>query len=270
MVSIPQDRWGFVEHRDAPHNAGFIGLASLWGDDDAASKYIKPVTNTLLKPVFNPYKHPTYVWSNTEDFRKKIYDNFLAKIEWRKYPKTEYNPDKKGILDFQAGVNGDQIMPMNIYYGEVGNSKQHRKFLAGFLLRAFFFPNWSDHLFIKMHHLSPVLRCYWFTRFLCLFTDIWAVIGALLDWSPVKGHATNKIRLFIFLLQAKKKRGNIWTWLVKKITKLKAKKEGYSKLSEYFLASFQDYWKDKIVVKGQIVKNPKAIIWRLMPFEEMD
>lgn len=240
--NVPSDEWGFIEPRDAAHNAGFLALAHYYsGNTDLADKIMEPVKDILLKPWLFPYKHPTYKWSNCEDWRKTAYNIFLSKL---------------GVDPF-CGMNGDQTMPVNCFYAEKRNLKQHLRFLAGFPFRLFFYPNLGDNLLLKLDHLSPIFRAYRYSRWLCWLTDSFFYLGSLFTVKrPISEETTNKIRMFLFLVNATRFGHTIWTKKVLRLIETKLGAEDVEDINGYFKKAFQTYWHS----------GPKMEIWEKMPF----
>jgi len=223
-----------LDKRDTCHNAAFCGLAYLWnGHDDIAFQYTDPIKHILWK-TFWPYKNPTYRYSNSEGFTKWLYDNILKKIG----------------LDPHKGLNGDQTQPMNIYFAETKQYWQIIKFLFGMILRLGFYPNF-EHIVFKMGHLSPVLRAfrlkpiYWFTDMIFYFSSLLELK------KPMSESTTNKIRMYIMLVNAEHQ-PTVWTKLVKKRIKQTQDFKKYMSFKMYWINVFSIYW-DPSTSLGQII-----------------
>lgn len=255
-----KDAWGFIEPRDAAHNAAFysIGLVHS-GEIEKADEFMFPVISMLLRYALFPIKHPTYVWSNTEDWRLLLYRNFFKKFEWLTGKYSKENPakywgkevfEKQSVLDFYAGSNPDQLEPCIHYFALRGMRKEIKKILKGLILRLGFFPN-GEHILIKPQFLSPIFRALNIPLY--KFTDFFFWISASGEIKvPPEESATNKIRMYLYLVGAEKTPSR-WTKCIKK----KIKKE-YGSTEDFFKKAFWSYWKpgsDKEAISNSMPFN---------------
>jgi len=216
----------FIGTRDVAHNMAFYALTYVFmGHTGMAKRVFEPVKKVLFKSIFWPIKDPSYFWSNSEGWTKCIYDKILSKFGC--------NPRK--------GTNPDQTLPCNIFAALAKDNEFLRRFLIGLLLRFGFYPNF-EHILMKPHHLSPIFRAY-NLKPLYWITDIFFYLSVKLDLvEKIQESSTNKVKYYIFLVQAEKK-PTFWTKLAKISFKKAAFFEGIPGINKYFEAVFAEYFK---------------------------
>jgi len=223
--------------RDIAHNAGFFCIAYLLKHKRIAPLckviYIN-IKEILFSSILWPIKSPSYTYANSEGFTRWIYEKLFVKIA--------FNPHK--------GTNPDQTMPLLIYAALIKDYRFLLKFLLGLASRLGFYPNF-EHIILKPHHLSPIFRAFRIKPFYWI-ADIFFYISNKIDKTSIHKSTTNKIRAYIYLIQAENSK-TIWTKLVKNDYIVKAVKEGYS---------LEDYWKKVF----EIYFHTDSEIFQNMPY----
>ncbi len=242
---MTKDLWGFIEPRDAAHNAAFYSIALFHdGQINNSEEYMWPVISMLLRNFLFPIKHPTYVWSNTEDWRKWLWMRFLSwfnvfGIRHIKHRPARYfgQPTyvKKSPLDFYAGSNPDQLGPCVHYFAIKKYHIETVKIVTGLILRAGFFPN-GEHILFKPQFLSPIFRQFHIPLYWITDLAFWVSANGDLDEHPCKS-TTNKIRMYLFLCQAEESPTIFTKWIKDRI------EEMWGSTEEFFKTSFWYYWR---------------------------
>ena len=218
--------------RDIAFTTGIYCFA-LWHESkwDAlkAKALFHPVEKILFRSTLWPIKDPTYFWHNSDGITL-----FIGKILHR------------FKIAVRKGTNPDQTMPCLIYAALSGNKKFLKKFLLGMILRIGFYPN-GEHILFKLHHLSPVMRGFKI-HWLLWVTDFWFYVSICFDSKlSISQSTTNKIRAYLFLVQAE---GSPTIWTKKaKIKLLKAARpfEIYT-LWFYFKLAYKTYFKKESLI----------------------
>lgn len=206
----------YLDDRDSAHQNSFYAIALFLVRRDVEAKaWMRPVKEELFKSILWPIKNPTYFWSNSEGFTKKLADKF------------------KCLAGIKKGTNFDQVDPANVYFALTKDHKSLLKFVVGLCLRAGFMPNF-EHVLLKPQAMHSVFRA-WHLWPLYIIVDFITLLLSAIDYNS-EGTSC-KIRLFTYLLLAEKTNTQtIFTWLTKAY---------YSKdmpLSTYFSNTFYIYF----------------------------
>lgn len=161
----------YIDQRDSAHNASFAAIGGK-------PEYMQIIYDECIGYCIFPIKNPTYKWSNSEDWRKKVYN--ITNI------------------DFYCSANPDQMEPYVQWLCISKQTKRIFQYLFGFIIRLGFFGNNLEHILLKPVTLAIIANYFKLYPLKWLYEFTYGLGNIITLKRSLEDETTNKIRLYLY------------------------------------------------------------------------